>query len=369
MQTWILTGLVLAFLSLSPGAALAQSEALTKVQQQGMALFKAGQFSKAAPVLKKALELSEREIGPETTNTILILNILTITYKRLGRFGEAETVMKRAQPILEKKLGPDHMIVARWLDSLAMLYLAQGRYAEAEPLYKRALAIMEKSLGPEHPKVTAVRKKLAALRKAQDSSPVKILPLNQIPMYGNVEKTPEMKRADEEFFSDILKTGVSREKAAVHLVKRGWEALARKDPRTAIKKFNQSWLLDPKNGGAYWGFAMVLHVRDKDTSGATEMFERARELLPKNARLLSDYGTFFQESGRPKKAIEVLRRAISINEKTPSAYEALVKSYLALKDAKMALHYAQLGKKFGTPIDDQLISVLKTGAVPATKAP
>ncbi len=194
---------------------------------------------------------------------------------------------------------------------------------------------------------------------AQGPSPAKSLPFNEIPMYGNVEKTPELKRVDEEFFSDVLKTGVSREKAAQKLEKRGWEALAKKDIRTAVKRFNQSWLLDPKNGGAYWGFAIVLHVRDKDTSGAIKMFERARELLPKNTRLLSDYGTFLQESGQSKKAIEVLRRAISINQKMQYAYEALVKSYLALKDAKTALHYAQLSKKFGAPIGDQLMREVK----------
>jgi Flp pilus assembly protein TadD len=166
-----------------------------------------------------------------------------------------------------------------------------------------------------------------------------------------------------------LKTGVSRKKAAEKLANRGWGALKKEDPRTAIKRFNQSWLLDPNNGNAYWGFAIILDVRDKNTSGATEMFERAHELQPKNPRLLSDYGSFLEKNGRPKKAIEVLRRAISINEKTPSAYEALVKSYLALKDAKMGLRYAQLGKKFGAPINDRLISDLKTGKVPAAKAP
>jgi tetratricopeptide (TPR) repeat protein len=184
-------------------------------------------------------------------------------------------------------------------------------------------------------------------------------------MYGNVEKTPELKRADEKLFSDVLKTGVSRKKAAEKLANRGWEALKKEDPRTAIKRFNQSWLLDPNNGKAYWGFAIILDVRDKDTSGATEMFERARKLRPKDPRLLSDYGSFLENNGRQKKAIEVLRSAISINEKTPSAYVGLVKSYLALKDAKTALHYAQLGKKFGAPIDDRLISDLKTGAVPS----
>src|SRR5882724_11841925 len=52
-----------------------------------------------------------------------------------GRYAEAEPLLKRALAIREKALGPDHPDVAMSLNTLAALYQERGRYAEAEPLY------------------------------------------------------------------------------------------------------------------------------------------------------------------------------------------------------------------------------------------
>ena len=66
-----------------------------------------------------------------------------------GRYAEAEPLLRRALAIDEKALGPEHPDTAATLNSLAELYNKQGRYAEAEPLYRRALAINEKALSPQ----------------------------------------------------------------------------------------------------------------------------------------------------------------------------------------------------------------------------
>ena len=70
---------------------------------------------------------------------------------RKGRYAEAESLIKRALAIKEKALGPDHPYLARRLNNLAELYRAQGQYAKAEPLFRRSLALWEKSLGSNHP--------------------------------------------------------------------------------------------------------------------------------------------------------------------------------------------------------------------------
>ena len=80
-------------------------------------------------------------------------------------------MIKRALAISEKALGPEHPEVATALNNLAVIYRAQGRYAEAEPLYNRALAISEKALGPEHPDVAIRLNNLAVLYRAQGRYP------------------------------------------------------------------------------------------------------------------------------------------------------------------------------------------------------
>ena len=105
--------LVVAILWLSPASLHAQSEALMDAFRQGEALYDAGRYEDAIPNWQRAIELGERELGPDhpTTGTLLV-----------------------------------------WL---AYTFEAQGRYAEAEPLYKRVLAINEKVFGPEHRNVAS----------------------------------------------------------------------------------------------------------------------------------------------------------------------------------------------------------------------
>ncbi|MEE8533666.1 MAG: tetratricopeptide repeat protein [Alphaproteobacteria bacterium] len=111
--------LVLTILWLWPASLHAQSEALDEAYNQGQTLYEAGRYEEAIPFWRKALELGEREFGP------------------------------------------DQEITAIFLNNLGLLYKSQGRYAKAEPLYQRALAIWKKALGPEHPDVATGLSNLA----------------------------------------------------------------------------------------------------------------------------------------------------------------------------------------------------------------
>ena len=82
-----------------------------------------------------------------------MLNNLALVYLAQGRFNETESLLKRALSIREKSLGPEHPDVAETLGNQAELYRHQGRFAEAEAVNKRVVLIVEKALGSEHPRV------------------------------------------------------------------------------------------------------------------------------------------------------------------------------------------------------------------------
>lgn len=85
---------------------------------------------------------------------------------RTGKYERAVVVAKTALEVAEKNAGPNHPDVATSLNTLASLYQVQGQYAEAEPLFKRSLAIMEKALGPDHPNVAQSLENIAVLYRA-----------------------------------------------------------------------------------------------------------------------------------------------------------------------------------------------------------
>ena len=62
-------------------------------------------------------------------------------------------MLKRAVEIYEKALGPDHPHTRTNVHNLAVFYANQQRFLEAEPYFKRELSTFEKTLGIEHPEV------------------------------------------------------------------------------------------------------------------------------------------------------------------------------------------------------------------------
>ena len=161
-------------------------------------------YSQAAPLLRDALAIGEKVLGPEhpirrrasTTSPACFMTRATLRARgrstsarwrytkrcsapstRLRRgasttspsccrdqsdFAGARPLFERALAIREKALGPEHPHTAMSLNNLALLLRDQGDFAGARPLFERALAIREKALGPEHPDTATSLNNLAA---------------------------------------------------------------------------------------------------------------------------------------------------------------------------------------------------------------
>ena len=78
-------------------------------------------------------------------------------------YDRAIVVAKKALEIAEKNVGPDHLDVAKSLVVLAGLYHIHGQYTQAEPLMKRGKAIMEKAIEPDHPKAGHIKGKVTKI--------------------------------------------------------------------------------------------------------------------------------------------------------------------------------------------------------------
>ncbi len=112
--------LILCFLvALWPGLALAQSAALMEAFNRYNALNAQGRYAEAEPFARKALELGQREFGPDHPTTGTMLNNLASLFQTQGRYAEAEPLLKRTLEIFENTLGPDHPDVARILNNIA----------------------------------------------------------------------------------------------------------------------------------------------------------------------------------------------------------------------------------------------------------
>lgn len=121
--------------------------------------------------------------------------------------------------------------------------------------------------------------------------------IDNIPMYGQpkVERPEFLKKADEDFIKQATGGFGSREAAS-----KAWYAQAEKFMREnnmdyAMRRYNQSWLLNPNNYQPYWGFARVVAEQDK-LDDAIEFLQKAKSLCDDNFQkvaLLADAGTIY----------------------------------------------------------------------------
>jgi tetratricopeptide (TPR) repeat protein len=137
------------------------------LQQAGWYLTERARYSEAEPLVERAYQMSEQELGTEHLDTARAASTLATLYYAQGKYEQVEPLYQRDLAICEKQLGPEHPEMATSLNNLALLYDAQGKYEQAEPLLVRALAIHEQQLGPEHPDTAISLNNLALLYSVQ----------------------------------------------------------------------------------------------------------------------------------------------------------------------------------------------------------
>ncbi|MDO8177008.1 MAG: tetratricopeptide repeat protein [Undibacterium sp.] len=150
----------------------ALSLAETKLDYESMVFFslKLGdtyrilaQYDKALPLLQRALFISEKNLGSEHPETVLVLLDLASIYNNLGQYEKALPLQQRALIIYEKTLSPKHKSIALSLNNLAITYIYLGQYDKALPLQQRALIIYEKVFGIEKLGTISILANLASI--------------------------------------------------------------------------------------------------------------------------------------------------------------------------------------------------------------
>ena len=145
------------------------------------------------------------------------------------------------------------------------------------------------------------------------------LPVNEMPMYGGQPKPKAMRDADAAFIEGSAQFG-SRAHTSDMSVALGWSYFfERHDIAGAMRRFNQAWLLDPDNGDAFHGFAILVMERDQDAEAADALFRQGLAKPRQSPGIYLDYGRFLVGQKRPAEAIAPLRQALGVGDIGPDA--------------------------------------------------
>ena len=190
--------------------------------------------------------------------------------------------------------------------------------------------------------------------------------INILPMYGNQKKCQEQIDIDQDFLKECDKIFKNRQQASRVYTKEAWGYFYKNDFDTAMKRFNQSWLLDSLNEETYWGFGNILGMQMKPEESLT-YFDKSIKINPNNSNvwlgLGISHGQIFSKTENQDqldKAIEYLKKSIQLDSKNALAYSQLTASYSYFMEKDSALKYLELTDKLDpNAVNPEVRKILK----------
>ena len=129
--------------------------------------------------------------------------------------------------------------------------------------------------------------------------------INEIPEYGNQPKSPEMLQADQQFLNTVKG---KEQQAFDHMMAVGWSFFKRGNIGTAIKRFNQAWLIDSTRYESYWGFAAA-EGRLNNLKTSKHYYEKALSHGGDTKILNPEYAIVLREQAKAENNSEKLAEA------------------------------------------------------------
>jgi Tfp pilus assembly protein PilF len=168
---------------------------------------------------------------------------------------------------------------------------------------------------------------------------------SEMPMYGSTAQKPhKLTEKDAAFIASLEKAGKTRQAVAKDVIRQAWEAYGQTDYKSAIRKFNQAWLLDPENGDAYHGFALISTVRDKNADASEKYFRMAIAKPGVSVNAYVSYGRFLYLVDRHDEALAQLKKALSVSSTAHNARLHIALIYRKKGDASQACDWARKAK-------------------------
>ena len=199
------------------------------------------------------------------------------------------------------------------------------------------------------------------------------IPADLIPMYGGMDRTSnqEIKKGDDEFISKVTDEFGTRQSAASAFVERAFLLYRKNDLPTAMRRFNQAWLIDPQYPEVYWGFASVQYDIGANCS-AMKMTEHALKLGFLNPEFLADAGMMHalcplgadhfsneRKNAYLEKSKVLFEKAVSIESTNPYIYDKWGQALYWRGDYTGAWNKVFLVRKTGGEPHPQFLNALE----------
>jgi Tfp pilus assembly protein PilF len=270
-----------------------------------------GDTSAAAPLLRAAIAVLERADPPEPAALSYAVGDLA---QAVGSDDEAERLYRRALELAEQATGPEHSATGHALNNLGWFLYSQNRPQEAEQLMRRALHIRERTDGLADPSTAQSLCTLGAIAGALgDITVAESLVRRSLDIRRIVlpKGHPDMAESCSRLAQILLGQGKERAHEALDLATEAFDIYRRTFGPTAIRTLVVMHLKAD---------LLALLGRHTESERLHEDLIAKYETLPGShlasvADAVGDFGEHMLNAGKPDKAVELYRRALSLQRK------------------------------------------------------
>ena len=141
-------------------------------------------------------------------------------------------------------------------------------------------------------------------------------------------------------------------------VELGWRYFNKGDMDTALKRFNQSQILDPDFAPGYFGMAYVYSVQNKFDL-AVHNYKKSIEKDPAHSDSYSNLGLALLYSNKPTEALPNLKKAIEIDPKNGDAQVNIALYYFGMADYSTAWKHIHLAQDNNAKVKPEFLNDLR----------
>jgi serine/threonine protein kinase len=278
----------------------------------GAAYTNLGQFDRAEPHLRRAVEIRRHVLGEMHPETLSARNTLGFLLFLEGKFADAERVCRESVLDSRASLGGEDKETLRALRHLGLVLSTQGKRKEAEIHVRQRYEIIRRLEGPDHPSTLDARSDLLYVvwqcGRLDESEALLHENLEAHRRAGHPEKHPLV--VSNAAWQPMLLVALGNWDKA--------EAEFRNSDDSCRHVFGPEHYETISNL-ANW--AALLHARHKDAQAGpllrecVRLYRKVQPDHPLLALSLYEWGTFLLERDDKKEAESVLREALTLQRK------------------------------------------------------
>jgi len=193
------------------------------------------------------------------------------------------------------------------------------------------------------------------------------------PMFGEAENDERLKKLTEDTRKMALEQFGNIDSAVFNRINEAWVLFCQNDMETAMRRFNQAWMLNPEFPDAYFGFAALLDMQGKDAEairfyllgaekdrqnrrsiacyqqiaackeqlndlkGAIDALLKIRIFIPADAPYNKKLGYLYMKNGNNISALEAFNKAIELDSLDATTFYYRASVHQALEDNLKAI--------------------------------